>query len=123
MVSQVRADRSLHISEPQAGFYVYRLVKKGPLVPVLIYRPTLVECHENGFCQWLDRWPRELVARVGTNPDHRDPLPMWPYLRPTNRQDYLYRLCTAYWQESWAPHLPNANPDKPVDLNEQPPIF
>lgn len=123
MVSQVRADRPLHISEPQAGFYVYRLVKKGPLVPVFIYRPTPIEFNQDCFCQLLDRWPLHLVAKVGTSTETRDPLPIWPYLRPTDRQDYLYRLCTAYWQESWAPHLPNANPDKPVDLNQQPPIF
>jgi hypothetical protein len=117
--------------QPQPGFYVMRLRRGAPLVSALIYQlcpmvvpqPTAVDGpHPDDWCRPLDRSPRygalidgERVAvdRVWTARS----------LRPVSPAEYAFRIGPLRrWARAY-PVMPEARPERPVDLTALPSLF
>lgn len=127
---------SRQLDRPEPGFYTLRLVKNGPRVAARIAR--LCTCTigggEHAPHDWTpacDRpWPVWLAEINGdqvSEPD-RDPLKagvfrIWESGEPCTADEYRYRLELKAWAEREAPDAPEANPRKPIDLNQLPPLF
>lgn len=82
-------------AEPQPGFFLVRIVQKGPWVPAVIRQ-------EDG----------QLRAAILGNP--ADVYRVWDYGHPIARDDYDYLMADAAWCRRHAPDEPLANPDKPL---------
>jgi hypothetical protein len=116
---------------PRPGFFVMRLRRDTPLVPALIYRlcpmvipqPTTVDGpNPDEWCRPLDRSPRHgalidgkrvAVDRVWTTRS----------LRPVSPEEYAFRMGPL---RRWAranPQMPEARPERSVDLAALPPLF
>lgn len=105
---------------PEAGLYKTQLVKRGPWVPVRIWRgfpidPETGETREAGGWLW-----RALV-----NGEPTSIWRVWPYCgrNRISTEEYWYLLDLNTWARKYAPYAPEANPRQPVDLNRQPPLF
>jgi hypothetical protein len=116
---------------PRPGFYVMRLRRGAPLVPALIYQlcpmvipqPTTVDGpNPDEWCRPLDRSRRHgalidgkrvAVDRVWTTRS----------LRPVSPEEYAFRMGPL---RRWArahPQMPEARPERSVDLAALPPLF
>ena len=116
---------------PRPGFYVMRLRRTAPLVPALIYQlcpmvmpqPTALGGPDpEEWCRPLDRSPRcgALIDGKGVPIDA-----VWTArsLRPVTPEEYAFRIGPL---RRWAranPAMPEARPDKPIDLAALPPLF
>jgi hypothetical protein len=91
------------IDRPQPGWYLARLVKRGPLVPARIWR-------------FDGRFYAEVAGRAV------DPLALWPRVaaRPITEDEYHRLVAEA---ARCAPDEPAANPTKPVNLAALPAVF
>ena len=111
--------RSLHISVPEPGYYRRRLVKGGPYVGVLVFRPCRIEFEPETF-QAVDRWP-QLQCLVDGKPANL--MANWCFLEPITMAEYLYLMSAAAWDRLCDPNSPAANPFRPVRLGELDPIL
>jgi hypothetical protein len=109
-MTEVRRQPPRATDAPEPGFFLMKLVKHGPLVPVAIF-------HRNG------EWSAEIVGQ--RLPSHPDPvraekvLTIWHYARETiTRDEYVRRL-----EQAKDPSHPASNPRKPVDLANADPLF
>lgn len=108
------------------GFYKCKLVKGGPWVPV---RLAMSIAKDPITGEQLDRSPRlvgwiggmELPAIVGGR--ERDIEDLWSWLHEIDEVEHAYLLRAGAWAQEHAPHLPEANPLEPIDLNELEPLF
>ncbi len=107
------------INKPIPGFFKMRLVKGGPWVPALIYRPCPLELHPETF-QWIDRWPH-LKAEIDGMPVSVDRI--WTSGRIIPVAEYLYLTADRAWVRQYAPDLPEARPKEAIDIGTLPPIF
>lgn len=107
------------IGSPQPGFFQMRLVKGGPWVPAIIYRPCPLEMHPETF-QHIDRWPH-LEAEIDGMPASVDRI--WTSGRFISIAEYLYLKDDRAWVRQYAPHLPEARPEEAMDVNKLAPIF
>jgi hypothetical protein len=119
------------LSRPRPGFYVMRLKRGAPLVPALIYQscpmvvpqPTAVDGpHPADWCQPLDR-PPCCGALIDDEPSPVERVWMARSLRPVSPEEYAFRVGPL---RRWArahPGMPEARPDKPVDLAALPSLF
>lgn len=107
------------VDVPTAGFYVVRLVKNGPRVPVFIWHGAPMD-PETG--ELLDRSPRWQALRGGKQIDIDE---VWPSAlkEPITEDEYDHLMAVKAWAERYAPHSPEANPTKPIDLHRLPSIF
>jgi hypothetical protein len=116
---------------PRPGFYVMRLRRGAPLVPALMYQlcpmvipqPTSVDGpNPDEWCRPLNRSPRFAALIDGTAvPVDR----VWTArsLRPISPAEYAFRIGPL---RRWAranPVMPEARPDRTVDLAALPPLF
>lgn len=109
------------ISSPEPGFFVLRLVKGGPLVPAVIWRPCPVEVDPfEGIIQPLDRYPH-LQARILDRDVH--PETVWAAGRAVPRAEWQYLVARAEWARMWAPRDPLANPKQPMAIEKMAPAF
>jgi hypothetical protein len=116
------------LGRPEPGYFVVRLVKRGPLVPCLIWRP----------CPWVNPEPlqdtpaveqwcmaaersRPLRARIGQQ--EASVAEVWERGRRVSAQEYALRLEKTDWAARYAPHEPEANPAERVDMATQPSLF
>lgn len=103
------------VDQPEPGYFKLRLVKGGPEVTARIAcQDGLWSAEING----VDLLPTDTdwtlaegVARI------------WHYGKHTTRQDHQMMTVTRRWAEQNEPNGALANPMRPVDLNELPPIF
>lgn len=102
--------------EPQAGFYLGTLVRKGPLVPARIWREGEVD-----FVTETPTGNQILRCTVAGNP--RDPVIEWQKLarRPIPQAEYEFQIADGAWAREFAPSDPKANPGQPIDLLKAPP--
>lgn len=98
----------------KAGYFLVRLVIKGPLVAA-----------------WVQETPDGWRAIIDGEPTtcHPDPA-MVPGValvamrgKPCTAGDYLYRLETAAWARANTPDAPEAKPMESIDLHTMPPVF
>jgi 5'-3' exonuclease len=102
---------------PQSGFYMRRLVHKGPLVAARIWREP--ETDLNG-----KRTGKEtLLCELGG--ERADPVAQWGYLatQPIKESEYRHMMELAQWTKDHAPDDPLSEPGKPVDWNKVPTPF
>ncbi|MGI9502987.1 MAG: hypothetical protein ACR2RE_08035 [Geminicoccaceae bacterium] len=106
------------IAWPKPGWYRMRQLPKAPWTAVMIYQPCPLDPEFGGP---LDRW-RYPVALIDGEQE-ADPYPMVPYLQPISRQEHDEIVALRRAAEERAPWLPEASPDKPINLAEMPAIF
>jgi len=116
------------LGEPQPGHFKMRLVKRGPWVPALIWRPCplilpdpleLTPAPED-WCLPTER-PRMLRARIGTT--EADPFEVWTNGQRITAREYHWRLDLARYATDHAPLDPEADPRRRVDLSRAPSLF
>ena len=107
------------INKPEPGFFKMRLVKGGPWVPALIYRPCPIEFKPETF-QWIDR-VYHLKAEIDGMPTDVDRV--WLSGQYIIAAEYLYLRADRAWVRQHAPHLPEATPERPIDISRMTPIF
>lgn len=120
-----------HPDWPKPGFYVMRLRSGAPLVTAIIYQlcPMVIPQpmnitgpHPEDWCRALDRSPH-YQARVDGKRVDIDRVWTARSLRQVSREEFEFRIGPL---RRWArenPSTPEANPQRPVDLNAIPPLF
>lgn len=108
------------IDAPQPGWFRMRLVKGGPTVPARIaYGPQ--RDPETGLeldRSWL--WHGEINGQPDPNPT---PAPtetvmrIWTSGAPITEAEHDYLAADRAWAAEFAPHLPEANPTRRIDLS------
>lgn len=105
------------IDSPQPGFWMVHMGRQKPEAPAAIMRvqtlrepgnevnrmersPFLVGYLAGGVVDWFDVWTRRG--------------------RPISEDEYEYRLARTDWAKQYAPTLPEANPNKQIDLTSIP---
>lgn len=107
------------IDIPQPGFYKLRLVKGGPFVPARIW----TERERHGPRDDLGKYGAREVIRCQVGDELVDVMQAWPGLRPITKAEFDYLVATRVWAQEFAPHMPEANERKKIDLNLIPPIY
>ncbi len=110
---------TVRIDKPEPGYFRMRLVKGGPWVGAIIFRPCPIEMHPETF-QAVDRWPH-LQAEVDGKPAGVDRV--WTSGRRVPMAEYLFLRDDRAWAREYAPQSPEANPRQPVNLGALLPIF
>ncbi len=108
------------------GFYKTKMVRRGPFIPVRIFR--LCACSIGGFKEHehtglCDRHP---LPTAQVNGKHAYIDEVWgkaTFLRKISKAAYDYLLADIIWCEKNAPKEPKAAPQKVVNLNEVKPLF
>jgi DNA polymerase-1 len=100
-IAAFMTEQGFDLVQPRPGYYYTRLVRGGPKVPVQIW--------EDGGA---------ILCRLGDR--DADAAKLWPFLRWIEEAEYRHMLDTARWATAHAPNEPEANPDRPVDLNQAP---
>lgn len=104
------------INDPLPGYYVTRLIKNGPLLPVRV---------------WLEDGPRnpytgELIGdqtmRMTIGVKGYDPYERWTWMGPTITQAE-YRSMMAVYDWAAGTTAPEGQPERAVDLVAAEPIF
>lgn len=100
---------------PQCGFYLGRLIRKGPLVPSRIWRSPEVD-----FMTGAETGSDLLQCEIAG--ERRDPVREWPYLckSPIGREEFDFQMSDGAWAKAHSPDEPKANPREPVDLTKAP---
>lgn len=102
------------VSDPQPGFFVVRLVKGGPMVPAVIWRPCPLEIDPfEGIVQPLDRWPH-LQARILDRDVH--PETVWHAGRQVPMAEWQFLMASADWQQQHRPDQALARPRQAPEL-------
>lgn len=117
--------RPIDPNVPEIGFYKARHGKDRPFVPARVYR--LCHCTPMGgeagdphvWCDRCDRFPPPVVEVDGVIVDT---LEWWPRIagRPIPEGEFLYMTEYAAWARAHAPHLPEANPRRRIDIAAAP---
>ena len=113
------------VDRPRPGHFKTRLVKNGPWVPALIYRPCPwvspeIDIGPDEWCWPMDRYP-PLEALINDRPVSIDQV--WPYAQVINADEYDHMTADAAWQREHQPDGPKANPTVAVDLSRAPVLF
>lgn len=106
--------------KPAAGFFKRRLVRGGPWVPVRIWFSAPSDPHQPG--QLLDRSPRWQAELDGREIDIWS---VWPGCsgHPIDKQEYDFLRATNAHARTHEPAMPEANPERRIDLNKMPPVY
>lgn len=104
---------------PVPGHYRRRLVKSGPYVPIKI-EYSVARDPDTG--EQLDRSPMWIAYLNG---ELVDVFSVWPECSgsPIDEAEYKFLLTVKEWAEANDPTAPEANPRRPIDLNELPTLF
>ena len=116
---------------PRAGFYLLRAGRGQPLVPATIQQrcpmvlpqPHVIGGpHPEDWCRPLDRSP-VLHALINGEPVPIDRVWTARSLRPISASEYAFRMGPLR-QWAWSgPRMPEAYPDRPVNLASLPPLY
>jgi hypothetical protein len=105
------------VDQPECGFYLVKLIARGPLVPARIFWSAGCD-PETG--EDLDR-PSQLCAEVAG--EVCEIWEVWHGRRqPTTEADYQFRLDTIRWARAHKPEMPECYPRKPINHADLPPI-
>lgn len=113
------------IDRPQPGHFKTRLVKRGPWVPALIYRPCPmvppeIDIGPEDWCQPMDRYS-PLEAMINGTPASVDRV--WLGGPVIDAAEYAYLIADATWEVEHQPDGPKANPTVAMDLSRAPVLF
>jgi hypothetical protein len=128
----VLPDRNARVLiRPKPGFYVMRPGRGGPIAPAIIWQlcpmvlpqPNAVSGpHPEDWCRPLDRSP-VLRAQINGKPVPIDRVWTARSLRPIRATEYAFRIGPLQQWARSGPTMPEANPDRPVNLASLPPLF
>lgn len=105
------------VDRPEPGFWLIRLVKRGPYVPARIYWSEGID-PDTG--ESIDR-PRLLCGEVAGEPC--DPFDIWLTRRkPIDEKDFRFRTDEIRWLRQNKPDTPQCHPRRPIDFTNLPPI-
>lgn len=106
--------------EPHCGWYRRKLVKGGVMVPARIWIETPARAIDAAG-ELVD----QPVMRCEVNGRNVDPFEAWHWLadQPISEAEFNYLTKRNQWAGWYAPHLPEANPKKPVDWLTAPPVL
>jgi len=116
---------------PQPGFYVLRLKRGAPLVPALIYQvcpmvipqPTAVDGpHPDDWCRPVDR-SRGYGAQIDGKRVDVDRVWFTRSLWRVSGDEYAFRIGPLRQWAQANPDMPEARPERAVDLAALPPLF
>jgi hypothetical protein len=103
--------KSRNVAEPQPGYFLTRLVRKGPLVPAQIR-------HVNGL------WSAVINGQSYSSAADPAAAPrvfsIWHSSEEITAAEYAKRLSQSL---NAKPGDPLSEPDKPIDLVDRPPLF
>ena len=106
--------------QPREGFYLGRLVRDGPFVPIKIWwGPTPDPDHPENPMDRSSHWQ---ALRNG-KPVAIERVWPWCAKNEITKSDYEYRLAAVVWDREYDPASAGANPTKAVDLNTAKPLF
>jgi hypothetical protein len=100
------------VDVPEEGYYLTRLVRGGPKVPVRIWHGPPPDPDNPG--QVLDRsWRWQCLV----DNKEADPFEIWPYVagRRIDRYEYEARLAGKAWDRLYDPGSPFLDPDRPIN--------
>jgi hypothetical protein len=104
------------IDRPEAGHWLVRLVKGGPMVPARIIRAQTTQDPITG--EPMDR-PAHWHAEIGGDVVAVDAV--WHRRgQPISEAEYRYRLAEMAWAKDHAPAEPIASPRARVDFSTMP---
>lgn len=107
------------INRPEPGFIRLKMIRGGPWVPAIIWRPCPLELSPETF-QAVDRH-YHLVAEIDGKPADVDRV--WTSGERITIAEYLFLRADRAWVREYAPHLPEARPEEAIDINKLPAIF
>jgi hypothetical protein len=116
---------------PKPGFYVMRCRRGGPIAPAIICQlcpmvlpqPNAVDSpHPEDWCRPLDRSP-VLQAQINGKPVPIDRVWTSRSLRPISASEYAFRIGPLQQWARSGPTMPEAHPNRPVNLATLPPLF
>jgi hypothetical protein len=98
---------AIHDGLPEAGWYMRRMVKGGPWVPVRIYVVRDIDPETGELTA-----PERMVAEIGGKQE--DPAPHWTHLSPISWEQYDNLI----YRQSMIPAM--AEPRQKIDLTKEP---
>lgn len=114
---------------PEPGYFRLKLVRRGPWVPAIIWRPCplilpdILEATAPGPEQWCCPAERSRPLRARIGEDEADPFEVWTRGSDIDAREYAMRLARRDWAVRFAPAQPEANPKQPADLAKLPSLF
>lgn len=111
------------IAKPVAGYYRRKLVKGGVWMPVKLWFGPPLDPDTGEELDRSHRWQAMDGDRlVAGEADIQD---IWTRCcrEPINATEYFYLVKDREWCRENAPHLPEANPTKRVDLGSMQTLF
>jgi hypothetical protein len=113
---------------PEPGFFKMRLVRGGPWVAALIWRPCpMILPQPSEMTPALEDWcfptERPRLLRATISEDEASPNEVWERGSRISPREYQKLLDVHRYAVAYAPHEPEANPRRKVDLGRQPSIF
>ena len=109
---------------PESGYWLIRVVKSGPVVPARIW--TGREPEHEGLP--IDLWPNSetrilgIFAEIAGKPVDVDRVWHSKGVAIT-KEEFAFRMADHRWAATHAPHLPEAQPEKPIRVADVPVPF
>lgn len=114
-----------HERHLRPGFFRLRVVKDGPYVPAVIYRPCPIEMPANGPWQAVDRfYPLRAyygITLLGNLDKPVPPFRIWERGEEVTYNEYKDWCATRQHIERYEPDAIDANPLKAVDITHMAP--
>lgn len=111
---------TLHISNPEAGYYQVRLAKGAVWTPILVFRPCPID-PDYGYP--MQRFPQLRCLVDGEEVSSRRLEQLWPFVRRITEAEYTFLIALHADARAYEPDSPFANVREPVDLGNMPPVY
>lgn len=126
MTSERRAQAPRLVGFPDPGCFRLKLTKGGVFVGArIVYAPTSDPLTGEPLDRsWL--WAGEINGRPDPSPSPEPTPRVWRIWHSGDRiseAEFHFLVADRRWSEENAPHLPEAQPTRAVDLNAIPPLF
>ncbi len=114
----VRECGAVNIADPIEGSYRRRMVRGGVWVPVRIW----IEDGDRDDAGYL---MSDQIIRCTLAGEAADPFAEWLHCcdQPISKAEHDYLLAVLRHAAEHAPHMPEAQPRRPIDLNSMAPLF
>lgn len=109
---------SSQIDDPQVGYYRRRYVRGGQWIAARIWFHSAERDEAGDLLE-----DEGLRCEIDGKPCN--PYQEWPNLcgEPISQPEFKFLSARRQWALDHAPNDPYANPRRPIDLNNQPPVF
>lgn len=124
MRSPGRAARpQIAINEPVAGYYKRKLVSKGPWVPVRLFYGPPVDPETGDELDRSWRWQACIGDEIKAGDAEIADVWVASCRSPITEAEWRFLVADRQWATEHAPHLPEANPYRRIDLASLPVLF